>query len=297
MKKLSIILSLFIIIVSCKGNENKDKTDKKSAKKENQLKRYDIKSGMIAYKTTISGEVMGSVITGSGTENLYFKNWGAVELREEQSTQTTNTNIFGQKNSETTESHVMYKLDNGDSYQVDFDKKEIVMQKDLAMELTKTFQKNADAGEAGKSMLESMGGKKIGEEKFLGYDCEIWDLMGAKQWIHKDIMLKLEMNMMGIKTLKEATSVKFKVNVPDKNFKLPDYPIKKEESMLNSEDFEESMEDMNANMDKLSKMSFEEWKKMAMADDTDNEMEGMSEEELRKTYDMMQQMIKARQGN
>lgn len=295
MKKLSIVLSLFIIIVSCKGNENKDKPDKKSAKQENQLKRYNLKSGIIAYKTTISGEVMGSVITGSGTENLYFKDWGAVELREEQSTQTTNTNIFGQKNSETTESHVMNKLDNGKSYHADFDKKLIYLRRDPMMEMMK--QTNTDAGDVGKSMLESMGGKKIGEEKFLGYNCEIWDIMGAKQWMYKDVMLKLEMTIMGITTITEATSAKFNSNVPDKNFKLPDFPIEEEEGMLNNEEYEESMEDMKANMDKFSKMSFEEWKEMAMADDVDNEMKEMSEEELRKTFDMMQQMIKARQGN
>ena len=66
--------------------------------------------------------------------------------------------------------------------------------------------------------------------------------------------------------------------------------------MLNGEEYEESMEDMKANMDKLSKMSFEEWKKLALADKEDEEMQNMSDEELRKTYDMMQQMIKMRKG-
>lgn len=295
MKKLSIILSVLIVFISCKGNEKKA-ADSTAVKSEKQLKRYDIKSGIVEYTSKISGEMMGTVISGSGTENLYFKDWGAVELREEKSSQTTDTNIFGQKNSETTETHTMHKLDNGDSYMVDFEKKEITLIKDMAMEMTKAFDKNADAGDKGKSILESMGGKKIGDEKILGYDCEIWDLMGAKQWIHKDIMLKLEMEVMGIKTTKEATTVKFNVKVPDKNFKLPDFPIHKEEGFLTNEEYEEDMDEMQDNMDKLSKMSFEEWKKMAFADDVDNEMKNMSEEELRQTYDMMQKMIKARQG-
>lgn len=298
MKKLSIILSFLIVFLSCKGNDNKtsDSTSVKSEKQEKLLKRYKVKSGIIAYTSTMSGEVMGSVITGSGTENLYFKDWGAVELREEESKQTTDTNIFGQKSSQTTESHTMYKLDHGDSYQVNFDKKEITQQKDIAMEMMKDLFEDSEVGDVGKGMLENMGGKIIGTEKFLGYECEIWEIMGAKQWIHKNIMLKLEMEVMGIKTLKEATSVKFGVNVPSKYLKLPDFPIVKGENYMDDEEYKEGMGEMKDNMDKISKMSFEEWKEMALSDDDDNEMRGMSEEELRKTYDMMQQMIKSRQG-
>lgn len=296
MKKLSIILSFLIVFLSCKGNDNKA-SDGTSEKQEKLLKRYQVKSGIVAYTSTMSGEVMGSVITGSGTENLYFKDWGAVELREEKSKQSTNTNIFGQKNSQTTESHTLYKLDHGDSYQVNFDTKEITKQKDIAMEMMKDLFEDSDVGDVGRGMLENMGGKVIGNEKFLGYDCEIWEIMGAKQWIHKNVMLKLEMEVMGIKTLKEATSVKFNVKIPDKNLALPDYPIVEGENYLDDEEYKESMEEMNANMDKIGKMSFEDWKKMALSDDDDDEMKNMSDEELRKTYDMMQQMIKAKKGN
>ncbi len=299
MKKLSIILSLFIFIVSCKGNENKtaDSLSVSSEKQENKLKRYDVKSGIIHYTATTSGKVMGSVITGSGTESLYFKDWGAIELLEEQSTQTTETNIFGRKNTETTNTHTMSKLDNGESYHVDFDKKQIFLRRDMAMDMTKVFHPNADAGDVGKNTLEGMGGKKIGEENFLGYNCEIWDIMGAKQWMYKGAVLKIEMIVMGITTIKEATSAKFNVSVSDKYFKLPNFPIQKEEGYRDNEEFEEDIEDMNAKMDKLEKMSFEEWKKLALADKEDEEMQNMSEEELHQTYDMMQKMIKMRKGN
>jgi len=290
MKKLSIILSLLILFLSCKGNDNKtsDSTSVKSVKKEKLLKRYKIKSGIVTYTSTIAGEVMGSVISGTGTENLHFKDWGALELREEKSKQTTQTNIFGQKSTQTTESHTMYKLDHGDSYQVNFDTKEITKQKDMAMEMIKNLHEDSNAGDVGRSILENMGGKVIGNEKFLGYDCEIWEIMGAKQWIHKNVMLKLEMEVMGIKTLKQATSVKFNVKIPSKTLALPDYPIVETENILDTEEYKEGMEDMK----KIGKMSFEEWKEMALADDVDNEMTNMSDEELRKTYDMMQQMIK-----
>jgi len=297
MRKLTIILSLLIVTISCKGNENKAidslaVTDKQ----ENKLKRYEVKSGIVQYTSKISGKVIGSVIAGSGTESLYFKDWGAVELVEEKSSQTTTTNIFGKKSIETTNPHTMSKLDNGESYHVDFDKKQIFLSRDMAMDVTKAFHPNADAGDVGKNMLESMGGKKIGNEKFLGYNCEIWDIMGAKQWMYKGVVLKLEMTVMGITTIKEATSAKFNASVSEKYFKLPNYPIQKEEGFVNNEEFEDDMEEMDANMEKISKMSFEEWKKMALADKEDEEMQNMSEKELHQTYDMIQKMVKMRKG-
>ncbi len=298
MKKFSILVSLLIVFLSCKGNDNKasDSTSVKSEKQDNKLKRYEAKSGIIQYKMTINGNVMGSQITGSGTESLYFKDWGNLELVEEKSTTTTKTNIFGQKNTETTQAHTMSKLDNGESYHVDFDKQQIFLRRDMAMDLTKTYA-GGDVNKTGKEMLEGMGGKVVGTEKFLGYNCEIWEIMGAKQWMHKGAVLKLEMTVMGIVTIKEATSAKFNVSVSDSNFKLPDFPIIKEEGYMDNEEYEDEMEDMDAKMKEISKMSFEDWKKMALSDNDDNEMQNMSEEELRSTYDMMQQMIKARKGN
>ncbi len=293
MKKLNLLILLLALTISCKGNENKDSltvTDKQ----ENKLKRYEVKSGIVQYTSTISGKVLGSVIKGSGSESLFFRDWGAVELVEEQSNQTTNTKIFGKKSTETTNTHTMSKLDNGESYHVDFDEKQIYLRRDMAMDMTKIFHPNADAGDVGKNMLESVGGKKTGNEKVLGYDCEIWDISGAKQWMYKGVVLRLKMTLMGITTVKEATSAKFNVSIADKHFKLPNYTIQKEEGFMDNEAFEEDMEDMDAKMDEMSKMSFSEWKKLAQ--ENDPEMKQMSDEELKQTYDMMQKMIKMRKG-
>jgi hypothetical protein len=286
MKRTVIFLSLFALLLST--NENV------KASEQNKLKRYEVKSGIVQYKITTSGKVLGSTVTGSGTESLYFKDWGAIELVEEISTQTTNTKIFGRKSSETTNVHTINKLDNGKSYFVDFDRNEIALRRDMAMDMTTAFHPDGDAGDVGKSMLESMGGEKIGNEKFLGYDCEIWDLMGTKQWMYKGVTLKTEVSMLGIKTVKEATSATFNESVASKHFELPDFPVTKEEGFLDDDEFEEDMEDMDEKMDKLSKMSYEEWKAMAVAND--EELKQMSDAELRQTYDMFQKMIKMRSG-
>ncbi len=281
MKKISIIFSLAIVLVSCSGTT------------QNTLKRYEVKSGIVEYTTTISGKVLGSKVSGSGTENLFFKNWGAIELKEEQSTQTTTTKMFGKTSTDKTSTHVINKLDNGESYLADFDKKIIYANRDLMMDMFK--QTNTNAGNTGKNMLESVGGKKIGTESFLGYDCDVWDINGAKQWMYKGVILKLDITVFGIKTVTEATSAKFDISVADSNFELPDFPIQKEEGFMNNQEFEDEMDATNEDLQALSKLSFEEWKKLATEDDP--EMQAMSDKELRETYGMIQKMLKMRNSN
>ena len=213
MRNLSIIFFLAIATVSCNAQQDK------------ALKRYEIKSGIVEYTTTTSGKMMGSTISGEGKENLFFKEFGAIELREEESSQTTTTKIFGRGQTETESTHTINKLDRDESYFVDFDKKQIYAGRDLAMDMTKAYYPDADAEEAGQSMLESMGGEKTGSEKFLGYTCEVWEFSGGKQLLYKGVMLKFEMTVLGIKTTSQATKADFNVSVSEKSFKLPDFPI------------------------------------------------------------------------
>jgi len=277
MKKINILLSFLVVLASCSGNS------------QNKLKRYEVKSGIVKYTSTISGKVIGSKIAGSGTENLYFKDWGALELKETTSEQTTTMKFFGKEKVETTSTHVINKLDNGESYLANFDTKIITVSRDPMMDMMK--QSNTNATEAGKNMLESMGGKIVGTESVLGHSCEVWDVMGAKQWLYKGVMLKMEVTLLGIKTITQATSAKFDVSVADANFKLPDFPMQKMEDFMNNDEFDDELEDMDAKMNELSKLSFEDWKKMATKNDPE-----MSDEELRQTYDMIQKMIKMRKG-
>jgi len=295
-KNIILFISLFLFITICKGNEDKIR-DSLTVQSENQrkkLKRYDVKSGIVTYKITTSGKILGSTITGSGTEKLFFKNWGAVELIEENSTKTTNTKIFGKKSTETTNTHTMRKLDNGESYYVDFNRKVIHLRRDMAMDLSSMFHPKSDAGDVGENMLEGIGGEKTGTEIFMGYNCEVWNVNGAKQWMYKGVPLKIIVTVMGIETVKEAVKADFNMEIPNDNFKLPNYALQKEEGFLNNEEFEDEIESMDANMDKMSEMSFEEWKELVIMDD--KEMQEMSDEELRQTYHMMQKMIQARKG-
>ncbi len=298
MKNLIKIFIVVSIIWSCSNSteQTTNLTGEQTATNENSsndntLKRYAVKSGIVKYKTTTSGKVMGQTISGQGTEELYFKNWGALELNKEDSKQTTKINMFGQKKTQVEEIHTINKLDNGKSYTVDFKHKIIYLRRDAAMEMMKKFN-NGDVENAGKKMLESIGGKKTGNETFLGYNCEVWDIPGGKQLIYKGLPLKLEMTVMGIKTVKEAISAKFNTSVADKYFDLPDYPIKKEEGFRNDTEYAEDNAEMKKNAQKISKMSYKEYLKMLKNNDPE-EYNSMSEKEKKASYEMMKKMTKA----
>ena len=173
-------------------------------------KRYEIESGVIEYKLSTSGTVMGIKSEGHGTGSLVFKEYGNIELNEEK---TSNT-VMGQ--TETT--HTMTKYDKGVPYSVDFDNKVIIQLNDTGMG-------NQDVSKMGKKMMQQMGGKKIGDEKFLGYDCEIWTLMGSKLWFYKGVLLKSKASIMGVKSIKVATKAEFNIKIDDAKFKLPDFKI------------------------------------------------------------------------
>lgn len=207
MKKLGLIITMISALVMSLQADGK---------------RYEIESGKIVYKSTTTGSVMGIKTTGEGSAKLLFKAYGNIELNEENSTSTT----MGQ----VTKNHQMTKIEDGKLYSVDFEKKKI-----MVMDTLMQAGQNQNMLAMGKEMMQSMGGKKVGEEKFKEYECEIWSVMGSKVWLHKGVLLKMEANMMGIKTIKEATSIEFDVKLDDAQFALPDFEKESIESIVNQQ--------------------------------------------------------------
>lgn len=273
---ISLILLLFTLIAQAQ-----DKT----------LKRYEVKSGMVEYTLSTKGKMMGSTTEGKGTAKLCFKNWGAVELKEEQSKTVTVSKLFGRENKEVKQQHTMDKLDNGTSYSVDFEAQKIYTQKDVAMESVKMFN-NGNANQTGKEMLKAMGGEKIGEEKVLSYPCEIWKALGTKMWIYKGVPLKEEATMFGVTTTKLATKANFNIAVPNQCFVLPEYPIVSMNGYMDNEETSQPanshQEDSKYDLKEMQKMSYEEYKKMVLENDPD--AKNMSEQELKQSYELLQLM-------
>ena len=292
MKKLYLFLLVMIVtVVACQNEKttqkNQEIVGKLSLQENSTLKRYNVPSGIVRYDIKIAGKVMGSTIDGSGKEELYFKNWGALELKKTDSKQVTHINIFGQKKTEVSETHEINKLDNGKVYSVDMNNKVIYQRQDPAMEMIKSGN-NGDVVSVGEQMLESIGGEKVGKETILGYSCDVWKIPGGKQWIYKGVPLKLEMKIMGITTTNTATEAKFDVNVPDKYFELPDYPVQEIQGM--GGDFSEAdREEMHKSAQKIKNMSFEQYKQMIKEEDPES-FKHMTEKDLKMSYQLMQKM-------
>ncbi len=190
-----------------------------------EAKRYEVKSGIVEYKIEGGGSLFGFSTKTQGNAKLYFKEWGNTELKE-----------INEKNvamGQTTTSHNIMKIDHGTVYNVNEEDK-VIIKSDIAM-LKQMDKEGKNISSMGKDMMKQMGGKKIGSEKVLGYLCEIWEIMGSKIWIYKGVVLKIETNMMGIKHLEVATKAKFGVKIPDEKFKLPNYPVKTLNQMMEDE--------------------------------------------------------------
>lgn len=78
-----------------------------------------------------------------------------------------------------------------------------------------------------------MGAKKIGSEAILGYKCDIWQLGEDKIWIYNSVPLKFVSKSLGLVQIQEAKLAVFNVDIKDDKFKLPPFPVKAVDDVLN----------------------------------------------------------------
>ena len=184
-----------------------------------QTNRYDVKSAIVEYAIAGSGEVMGNKASLSGTSKLYFKNFGELELSEEKIVQSAN--------GDEEEEHNITKIVGNKIYNVDFNDK-VTYQQEMVFDEENPFLnlKNSDT-------LISMGAKKIGSESVLGYKCDIWQLGEDKIWIYNTVPLKFISKSLGVVQIQEAKLAVFNVDIKDDKFKLPPFPVKAVDDMLN----------------------------------------------------------------
>ena len=188
-----------------------------------ETKRYEIKSGIVEYTISGGGDMMGIQTKIEGTSKTVFKEWGNVELHEEK----TKSVIMGREE----ESHQITKIDSGKIYIVDHEQKSIVQ-----YEPSMLMQSNhKDLAKSAKEMMLSMGASKTGEENVEGYLCEVWETKHMKLWLHKGVMLKSKVRVMGRTHTTEATNIQFNISISDEDLKLPDFPVKTMEEHIQEE--------------------------------------------------------------
>ena len=189
----------------------------------NQMQKYEVKSGKIAYDIKGSGDIMGMVkMKTVGKKRVIFDDYGVQNLVEENKVEKKTT----QGQTETTKSHTMVYMKDSILYQVDFSKKRIMRMQNPAAAMGTLFGGDKTMKQTGEAMMKQMGGKKMGSDKVLGYTCEVWEIMGSvKQCMYKGIPLKIESDMMGMKNTEIATKIEFDISIDKEDFELPDFPI------------------------------------------------------------------------
>jgi len=186
-----------------------------------QFKKYSVKSGKIDYKITGSGGMMGMKTKTVGKKRVIFTDFGAKELNEEN--KITKTTMGGKTSVD--KMHKLVYMDESLLYTVDMDSKRIMRMNNPAMIMMSAMSGGKSNLEMGEAMLKNMGGKKVGTDKVLDYTCDVWEAMGTKQCIYKGIPLKVESNIMGIKTSEVAVKAVFNVTVLKDDMKLPNFPV------------------------------------------------------------------------
>jgi len=187
----------------------------------NGVKFYGTKSGKIDYEIKSSGNVMGmGKIETVGRKRLIFDNYGKRKLEEE--SKVTRQNVMG--NSSVEKLHILNYSNGIVSYVVNFEQKQIMRTINSSASIAAGLGGD-NLVKKGEEILKKMGGKKIGTDKVAGVSCDVWDFMGIKQCLYEGIPLKIESDMMGVKTLEIATKASFDIDVSDDDFSLPDYTI------------------------------------------------------------------------
>ncbi len=180
--------------------------------------RYAVKSGYI--KLELSGST-------TGTREIWWDDYGDKTYELEES--VTYVKMFGMENTEKTHKLTINIKDS--FWTIDYLTNEAFKGEleyyDAAQEFADSMTDEEKEAFANK-VLESFGGQKQGTEKLGGYECDVYNVMGAKSWIYKGIPIKSTANIMGIENNEMFVEFKPGCSVPSSKFNPPseyDYQV------------------------------------------------------------------------
>jgi hypothetical protein len=210
MKKIFLFTSIVLLsfaFYSC-GESGKDDSQNSGKDTNSELqKRYGLKSGVIEY-----------VISGSqeGTKTLYFDNWG---MRQAEYTRSILT-VSGF----TKPINMVSIIDGEYQYNINMDQNSGTRTRNPIIRTMEQLKDQKSFNEFGEQMLLNMGANKIGSEKFLGKDCEVYEMRstGTKLWVWKWLTLKSETHSRGIEINLTATRINEGGSIPKEKFKVPE---------------------------------------------------------------------------
>ncbi len=153
---------------------------------------------------------------------------------------------------------------------------------------------NRDWEETGRNMLIKLGYEIIGQEKISGKECDIWKQGKHRLWVWNGLTLKSEQG----KNKEIATRIKIDVDVPTKNFEVPEgfemeefgteeiFPEYSDEYI---EEDEMSEEEYNQLLDEIETMSYSQYKAKVLEEEPE-----ANEEQIKQSYLLLRQEAKRR---
>lgn len=203
------ILLAAILIVGCGKKEPEIKL------KEPGFKKYPFKSAVIEYR--YGGEATGTMIQ-------YVDYWGAREVSEDHSS----VKYMGTDR----KNNALTIFDQDSVIMIDLDKKEGIRKINEMWMATlqqwksmKPEQQKDFANEQLKMLAAQAGAKKLGTETILGKTCDIYEATGYKQSFWNGMLMRMEIEMNGMKMSMVATKLATDVDIPAEKF-LPPVGIK-----------------------------------------------------------------------
>jgi hypothetical protein len=186
MKKVLLIVLCTLIAVSAQAQQKQ--------------KRFLIKSGHIKYELT------GNT---TGTKEMWWDDYGDKTCETVNS--VTVTKIFGMKSESKSKTKTIIIKDKfwAINYLDESASKGTVPYYEESHEMVEDMTEE-ELRQWGEDMIESLGGERLANEKFMGYDCEVFTVLGSKIWIYRGVSLKLESEILGV-TANEIAS-KFEPN-------------------------------------------------------------------------------------
>ncbi len=182
------------------------------------FKRYPIQSATILYDINTVGESSGLKTHTQGVARLVFDQWGAREVKEEDSTEVQ----VGDFN-DTRERHAMSKIDDGTIYSIDYDENITYKTRDRDMDVA--IAEGRDLSGENFVFLKKIHARKVGTETIVGLTCDLWKGDDQEVCLYRGIPLKISIQSEGFRSTRTAVYAKMDLPIPDKEFALPKFPI------------------------------------------------------------------------
>jgi len=203
--------------------------------------QYETESAKINFEinSTFNG------VTSSLKKHIIFDKHGEEELIEVYSP------IKDKNNSK--QQHTLTYHNGSILYQVDFDKKRIYRSLNYVGKPFGIVNRQGSVDE----MLKIRGAKKIGTDKVVGKECDVWKNVESTDCIYKGLALRVVQKEGNVTRIESATDINLNMKLTAKDFRLPNFPVYSIDAMNPSKKQEK------LDSSKLNEMDKKELKRVA----------------------------------